>query len=274
MLLTSIRSASEPNLAEGAHAEALEALRGQVPGSTAPPSTRSSRTPGSPTACGTRTARSPTSGRPASCDGRCSRPGGACSRGGGSPRDDVFELHLDEVAALLTGGRRPRPGGDRRRAATRRWEATLDPPARLAPRRHRRRWRCSRRTSPASPGSSSRSSARWRRSRTPRRLTGIGIGTEPYAGTARVVHDAAEALVAMEPGDVIVAPYTAPTYNAVLAMAGAIVTEQGGLLCHAAVIARELGLPAVIGAKDAMEIPMARPVEVDPSTGRVRVLSG
>jgi pyruvate,water dikinase len=71
-----------------------------------------------------------------------------------------------------------------------------------------------------------------------------------------------------------VAPYTAPTYNAVLSMAGAIVTEQGGLLCHAAVIARELDLPAVIGAASAMSrIPDGATVEVDPVAGRVTVLT-
>ena len=104
-------------------------------------------------------------------------------------------------------------------------------------------------------------------------LAGMGIGEEPYTGTARVVHDPAEALATMEPGDVIVAPYTAPTYNSVLAMAGAIVTEEGGLLCHAAVIARELGLPAVIGAAGAMtSIPDGATVEVDPVQGRVLVV--
>jgi pyruvate,water dikinase len=86
------------------------------------------------------------------------------------------------------------------------------------------------------------------------------------------VHDAVEALAELEPGDVVVTPYTAPTYNSVLAMAGAIITEEGGLLCHAAVIARELGLPAVIGAQGAMEIPDGSTVEVDPKAGRVRVL--
>jgi pyruvate,water dikinase len=55
-------------------------------------------------------------------------------------------------------------------------------------------------------------------------------------------------------------------------MAGAIVTEEGGLLCHAAVIARELGLPAVIGARGAMSIPDRSTLEVDPTAGRVRVL--
>ncbi len=87
------------------------------------------------------------------------------------------------------------------------------------------------------------------------------------------MHDALEALATMEPGDVVVAPYTAPTYNAVLAMAGAVVTGEGGLLCHAAVIARELGLPAVIGATDAMDlVPDGATIEVDPVQGRVRVL--
>jgi phosphohistidine swiveling domain-containing protein len=104
-------------------------------------------------------------------------------------------------------------------------------------------------------------------------LQGMGIGSEPYTGTARVVRDPSAALGAMQPGDVIVAPYTAPTYNTVLAMAGAIVTEEGGLLCHAAVIARELDLPAVIGASGAMEsIPDGATVEVDPRAGIVRVV--
>jgi pyruvate,water dikinase len=88
------------------------------------------------------------------------------------------------------------------------------------------------------------------------------------------VRDAAEAWGSVEPGDIIVAPYTAPTYNSVLAMAGGLVTEEGGLLCHAAVIARELGLPAVIGAAGAMaRIPDGSRIEVDPKQGRVRVLT-
>ena len=86
------------------------------------------------------------------------------------------------------------------------------------------------------------------------------------------MHDAVEALAAMEPGDIVVAPYTAPTYNSVLAMAGAIVTEEGGPLCHAAVLARELGLPAVIGASGAMDLPDGATIEVDPAAGVVRIL--
>jgi len=186
--------------------------------------------------------------------------------------DDVFELRVNEVGALLQG--RPGPGLDEiaERAAVRRWEATLDPPERLG-----------REEGPPPIAALTPYLAKVTRlvltavsaleadpGEAP--LTGLGIGTEPYVGTARVVHDAAEALAEMEPGDVVVTPYTAPTYNSVLAMAGAIITEEGGLLCHAAVIARELGLPAVIGAHGAMAIPEGATVEVDPRAGRVRVL--
>ena len=194
------------------------------------------------------------------------------NRGALGAADQVFELRVPEVSALLTGVGGPTRADIDERAATRRWEATLDPPATIGP--------------PASPPPADAlppSLARMTRviltvvasleadgDREP--LNGMGIGEEPYTGTARVVHDPAEALATMEPGDVIVAPYTAPTYNAVLAMAGAIVTEEGGLLCHAAVIARELGLPAVIGAAGAMtSIPDGATVEVDPARGRVLV---
>ena len=59
--------------------------------------------------------------------------------------------------------------------------------------------------------------------------------------------DADEALERCEPGDVVITRFTVPTFNSVLALAGAVVTEQGGLLCHTAVIARELGIAAVVG---------------------------
>lgn len=103
--------------------------------------------------------------------------------------------------------------------------------------------------------------------------TGTGIGSESYRGTARVVADADEAMERAEPGDVIITKFTAPTFNSVLAMAGAVVTEHGGLLCHTAVIARELGIAAVVGVAGALEIPDGSEVEVDPVDGRVSVLA-
>lgn len=187
---------------------------------------------------------------------------------------DVFELHIDEVTSLLRGAAGPGLDEVAARAEVRRWWATLNAPTRLGPEL-------------APPDASVMPPNLGRMTRivltvvgaleadvaTRAPLAGMGIGTAPYVGTARVVHDAAEALVTMEPGDIVVAPYTAPTYNAVLAMAGAIVTEEGGLLCHAAVIARELRLPAVIGASGAMRlVPDGATIRVDPVEGTVRVL--
>ena len=185
--------------------------------------------------------------------------------------EEVFELTVGEVGSFLRDGTGPDRGEIDRRAEERRWWATLDPPERLG-----------REEAPPPVSVLPPNLARMTRiiltvvdtleSKHTESLRGMGIGQEPYRGTARVVHDAVEALGAMEPGDIVVAPYTAPTYNSVLAMAGAIVTEEGGPLCHAAVIARELGLPAVIGATGAMDLPDGAQIEVDPAAGLVRVL--
>jgi pyruvate,water dikinase len=187
---------------------------------------------------------------------------------------DVFELTIDEVAAAMRGEAFVAPETVAARAEERRWWATLDAPVRLG-----------REEPPPDPSILPPHLGRITRvvltlvdaleadpAAAP--LSGTGVGTGTYTGTARVVRDATEALNTMEPGDIIVAPYTAPTYNTVLAMAGGLVTEEGGLLCHAAVIARELGLPAVIGATDAMRvIPDGATIEIDPAAGKVRVLS-
>lgn len=104
-------------------------------------------------------------------------------------------------------------------------------------------------------------------------MQGAGVGTEAYRGTARVASSPEEALDSMEPGDVLVVRFTTPAYNTVLTIAGAVVTTEGALLSHAAVMARELGIPAVIGAEGALdEIPDGAEVEVDPVAGTVKVL--
>lgn len=186
----------------------------------------------------------------------------------------VFELSADEVVGLLRGATIPTLSEIEARAAERARWCTMTPPARLGPEE-----------APPPVDALPPNLAKITRiilavvatleaEKDAASLTGLGIGDAPYVGRARVVHDAAEAFAAVEPGDVIVAPYTAPTYNAVLGLAGGIVTEQGGLLCHAAVIARELGLPAVIGARDAMSaIPDGATVEIDPVAGVVKVVS-
>jgi pyruvate,water dikinase len=79
-------------------------------------------------------------------------------------------------------------------------------------------------------------------------------------------------MASMEPGDVLVVPCTTPAYNVVLSIAEAVVTADGGPLSHAAVLARELGIPAVVGASGAMAIPDGSTVEVDPLEGVVRLV--
>jgi pyruvate,water dikinase len=104
-------------------------------------------------------------------------------------------------------------------------------------------------------------------------LKGCGIGTATYRGRARVATNPEEALDAMEYGDVLVVRFTTPAYNTVLTLAGAVVTADGGLLCHAAVMARELGIPAVVGAAGALrEITDGDEVEVDAAAGMVRIV--
>lgn len=101
---------------------------------------------------------------------------------------------------------------------------------------------------------------------------GTGIGTEPYTGRACVAADAEDALDRLQDGDVLVTTHTTPAYEAVLPIAGALVTESGGLMSHAALVCREHDIPAVLGVTAATsQIPDGAIVTVDPMTGRVTV---
>jgi phosphohistidine swiveling domain-containing protein len=104
-------------------------------------------------------------------------------------------------------------------------------------------------------------------------LSGAGIGTEAYQGRVRIATSPEQAIDTLEPGDVLVVRATSPAFNAVLSIAGAVVTAEGGPLSHAAVLARELGIPAVVGASGALDLHDGSLVEVDPRAGAVRVLT-
>ena len=80
--------------------------------------------------------------------------------------------------------------------------------------------------------------------------TGRSIGARIGSGTAKVLRDISE-MPRMEAGDVLVADMTDPDWEPVMTRASAIVTNRGGRTCHAAIIARELGIPAVVGTMDA-----------------------
>jgi pyruvate,water dikinase len=82
------------------------------------------------------------------------------------------------------------------------------------------------------------------------RASGRAVGGKIAAGRARVVTDVAE-LVHFEPGEVLVADTTMPDWGTVMKVAAAVVTNRGGRTCHAAIVARELGIPAVVGCDDA-----------------------
>jgi rifampicin phosphotransferase len=107
----------------------------------------------------------------------------------------------------------------------------------------------------------------------PSTVSGVGIGTTPYRGRACVVRDLMLAFDQLEPGDVLVAPFTGPSTNSLLPVIGALVVEEGGPFCHAAIVSREFGIAAVIGAHGATaRIPHGAEVEVDPVNGTVRLL--
>jgi len=83
--------------------------------------------------------------------------------------------------------------------------------------------------------------------------TGRAIGQKVGAGRVRVIHDPSE-MERVQPGDVLVADMTDPNWEPVMKRAAAIVTNRGGRTCHAAIIARELGVPAVVGCGDATDV--------------------
>ncbi len=81
---------------------------------------------------------------------------------------------------------------------------------------------------------------------------GRSIGQRIGAGRARVIRGSGE-MERVQPGDVLVADMTDPDWEPVMKRAAAIVTNRGGRTCHAAIIARELGIPAVVGCRDATD---------------------
>ncbi len=98
-------------------------------------------------------------------------------------------------------------------------------------------------------------------------------GTIPLPGTSlRVVTDSHDP-TALEPGDVLVAPITDPSWTPLFVPASAVVVDVGAPLSHAIIVSRELGIPCVVSATDATKrIPDGARIQVDGDTGVVTIL--
>jgi pyruvate,water dikinase len=106
----------------------------------------------------------------------------------------------------------------------------------------------------------------------PGALVGLPVSAGTTEGRARVVFDPAKAN--FEPGDILVTPYTDPSWTPLFVAINGLVTEVGGLMTHGAVIAREYGLPAVVGVEHATErIRDGQRIRVHGTEGYVEILT-
>ncbi|WP_037501387.1 rifamycin-inactivating phosphotransferase [Solirubrobacter soli] len=103
-------------------------------------------------------------------------------------------------------------------------------------------------------------------------LLGVPVSGGTVEGRARVIHDMADA--DLEPGDILVTAYTDPSWTPLFVAITGLVTEVGGLMTHGAVIAREYGLPAVVGVEQATRlIRDGQRIRVHGTDGYVEILS-
>jgi nucleoside-diphosphate-sugar epimerase/phosphohistidine swiveling domain-containing protein len=162
--------------------------------------------------------------------------------------DDVFYLLVDELDALPADV----SGVVARRRAEQRRLATVVPPTVFSG-----SWQPSTTSSPAlSRGDT---------------LRGVGVCGGPVRGRVRIVRP--ETIDDLQPGEILVAEVTDVGYTAAFCYAAAVVTELGGPMSHAAVVAREFGFPCVVDAQGATRsLPSGALVEVDGTTGEIHVL--
>jgi pyruvate,water dikinase len=104
-------------------------------------------------------------------------------------------------------------------------------------------------------------------------LNGAGASPGVAEGVARVVADASD-LARIQSGDILVTTMTTPAWTPLFPALAGLVTETGGILSHAAVVAREYGLPAVVGAAGAVTaIPDGKRVRIDGTSGAISLLA-
>ena len=170
---------------------------------------------------------------------------------------DVFHLHRDEVPEVLRRGNDRRSLVEDRRRDLRRF-AAMRPPRKVG--------------APSEDGGGDRFDGARIASAEPDELRGTGASAGIVRGTARVTLTQ-EDFGAVQRGDIIVCPSSNPSWVPLFTIAGGLITNTGGVLSHAAVVAREFALPAVVGTGDATtRIADGRLVEIDGTSGVVRLL--
>lgn len=103
-------------------------------------------------------------------------------------------------------------------------------------------------------------------------LRGLPASAGRATGTARVIRSPEE-FHRLQPGDILVCPYTDPTWTPLFALAAAVVADTGGPLSHAAIVAREYGIPAVLGVGQATSLPDGATLLVDGTSGTITVIN-
>ncbi|MFZ5899464.1 MAG: pyruvate kinase [Bacillota bacterium] len=99
---------------------------------------------------------------------------------------------------------------------------------------------------------------------------GTGIGSQAVSGTVRIVRSAAEAEAKVNPGDILVTAFTDRDYVPAIQRAGAVVTEEGGLTSHAAIVGLQFGRPVIVGVEGATSIlPDGETVTIDGQRGLI-----
>ncbi|HJN91824.1 MAG TPA: PEP-utilizing enzyme [Dehalococcoidia bacterium] len=172
--------------------------------------------------------------------------------------DDIFYLFANEVDAVVDGRLTK---DEARNAVRRRRRQKIEMEAYLLPDNFEGRPEIQLRGEAPEPSSV---------------LQGLGVSPGLVTGRARVMADlAAAGETPIHPGEVLVAPFTDAPWTPLFLTAAAVVVETGGMLSHAATVAREFGIPAVVMVKDATRlIETGEELTVDGRTGRVVVAAG
>ena len=197
------------------------------------------------------------------------------SRGSIRTADDIFDAVSAEIRPLLIGGTGAPDAGELARRAALRREADSVPPRRLGEDEPPPDGEL-----PAAmgliTGAVFAAMALEENAEEPAanagQVTGVAASPGVYEGTARIILGEGD-FERLEPGDVLVTTVTTPSYNVVLPLLGAVVTDRGGILSHPAIVAREFGIPAVVGTNDATaRITDGASIRVDGGSGTVTIL--